>query len=196
HILPDWLSFFFLGFGLFWVMQLHMSWVLLVPFIAIAFYYQLRTKNARLIAKNSFAFIAGCIITGSLWLPTILKFGMANEQGKSVSGMIEFHPEHAANIFGLLGKFLIYGSFDVPRFTGAGTDERVGFLKEYPWAAPFAVFVALIGIGFAFFLLFTFFRRKKGDVMLRNVTFITIAGFFMLFASSLFSRLDPAEHSH
>jgi hypothetical protein len=196
NIIPEWLSFFFLGFSIFWVMQLHMSWVLLGPFTALAFYYLLRSKNIRRIGISLFTFVIGCIITGSLLLPTLLKFGMANEQGKSVSGMVEFHPEHATNIIGLLGKYLIYGCFDVARFTGSGTEERIGFLKEYLWAAPFTIIVTVIGLAQAFFLLYTFFRKKKEDRMLRNVTYMAIGGFFILFLSSLFSRLDPAAHSH
>ncbi|MEI8134518.1 MAG: hypothetical protein WCH46_05485 [bacterium] len=196
NILPEWLCFFMMGFSIFWVMQLHMSWVLLGPFTALAFYYLLMTKDPKRILKNLGVFLVGCVITASFLVPTLLKFGLANEQGKSVSGMLEFHPEHAVNIINLLGKYLIYGCYDVARFTGSGTEERVGFLKEFIWAAPFTVYVTIIGLAQAFFLLFSFFRKKGKDPMLRSLANMAVGGFAILFFMSLFSRLDPSAHSH
>jgi hypothetical protein len=195
NILPAWLSFFFLGFGIFWIFQLHMSWVLLGPFTFTAFYYLLRTKSIRAIATHTLSFLSGCLVTGSLLIPTLTNFGLSSEKGKSVSAMMEIHWEHTRDIFNLLSTYFSYGSFDVTRFIGGNTDARLAFLSNYPWAAPFTVFVGVAGLAQALYLLYTFFRRKKGDVMLRNVTYLAIIGFLLFFIASLFSKVDPPSHA-
>ncbi len=195
NILPQWLCFYFLGFGILWIFQLHMSWVLLGPFTAVAFYFLMRTKNIRVILKSTVSFLLGCLTTGSLLIPTLINYGLSAQKGKSVSGMVELHPENAANILKILSTFLAYGSFDVSRFIGGNSDERVLFLKDYLWAAPFTVFVALVGLAQALFLIYTFFRKKGDEVMLRNVSHLTIGSFLLFFVMSLFSRVPPPSHA-
>ena len=195
NILPQWLCFYFLGFGILWIFQLHMSWVLLGPFTAVAFYFLLRTKSIRAITKSTISFLLGCLTSGSLLIPTLINFGLSAQKGKSVSGMVELHLENAANILKLLSTFLAYGSFDVSRFIGGNTDERVLFLKDYVWAAPFTIVVGLVGLAQALFLLYTFFRKKKDDGMLRNVTYLTLSSFLLFFVMSLFSRVSPPSHA-
>ncbi len=195
NIIPLWLCFYFLGFGILWIFQLHMSWVLLGPFTAVAFYFLLRTKSITAISKSTISFLLGCLTTGSLLIPTLINFGLSAQKGKSVSGMVELHLENATNIFKLLSTFLAYGCFDVSRFIGGNTDERMLFLKDYFWAAPFTIAVALVGLAQALFLLYTFFRKKKDDVMLRNVTYLTISSFLLFFVMSLFSRVSPPSHA-
>jgi hypothetical protein len=172
-----------------------MSWVLLGPFTAVAFYYLLKTKSVKQIITNTASFIAGCFTTGSLLLPTLLNFGLASEKGKSVSGMVELHLEHAGDVFKMLSTYLAYASFDVTRFIGGNTEERVQFLKDYIWAAPFTIFVGIIGVALSLFLLYSFFRKKHGDVMFRNVSYLTLVGFLLFYVSALFSRVDPPSHA-
>ncbi len=195
NILPQWLCFFFLGIGIFWIFQLHMSWVLLGPFTAVAFYYLLRTKDIRLIAKNTGSFLVGCLTTGSLLIPTLLNYGLSSEKGKSVSGMVELHLEHIGDILKLLSTYLAYASFDVTRFIGGSSDARIAFLKDYPWAAPFTLIVGVVGLTQAIFLLYSFFTKKKGDIMFRNVAFLALCGFLLFFFLSLFSRVEPPSHA-
>jgi len=103
YVVKQWLCYYFLGFSIFWIMQLHMSWVLLIPFTVVAFYYLLRSKNTNEIIKSSISFLAGCVTTASLLIPTLTQFGLTNNEGKSVSSLLEFHPEHFAQFFKLLG---------------------------------------------------------------------------------------------
>src|SRR5882762_2017445 len=46
HIVSLRLANFMIGFALFWVMQLHLSWVVLVPYALAAFYFQARKGAA------------------------------------------------------------------------------------------------------------------------------------------------------
>ncbi|MDP4218940.1 MAG: hypothetical protein Q8896_00740 [Bacteroidota bacterium] len=195
NIIPEWLCFYFIGFAIFWIMQLHMSWVLLGPFTAFAFYYLLRTKDIKRIAGRTLSFIAGCITTASLLLPTLATYGIASGRGKSVSAMAEFHPEHFAAFFKLLGVYLGYACFDQNRFRSLGEADSAAFAAAYPWAVPCIVILLVTGFIQALWLLLCFFRKSNGDSKRRGITNIAISGFLLFFISTLFSMIIPPSHA-
>ncbi len=195
NVLPQWLSFYFLGFAIFWIMQLHMSWALLGPFTAAAFYHLLRTKNIRSIFSRTASFLAGCLTTGSLLIPTLANYGLSSGKGKSVSAMMQFHPEHIREFFTLLGIYLGYAGFDANRFNGGNHDERQLFQESYPWAVPFMVFILITGIALALWYLFCFFRKAGQDPMRRRVANIAIAGYIILLLMALISIITPPSHA-
>jgi hypothetical protein len=194
-ILPEWICFYFLGFAIFWIFQLHMSWVLLGPYTILCFYYVARTKDIRRIGRVVVSFLAGCITTGSLLLPTLLRYGFANEQGTKVTSVVELHTEHFGIIVKLLSSFLAYGSFDVTRFIGGSTSERISFLSDQLWAAPFTVFVALIGILQAAFYFISFFLYRRADRQGKKVILLTAGSFLLFYCISLFSKVAPPGHA-
>lgn len=195
NIVPEWLCFYFLGFAIFWNMQLHMSWVLLGPFTLAAFYYLLRTKDMSRILRRSASFLAGCITTASLLIPTLATYGISSGQGKSVSAMAEFHPEHFAAFFRLLGMYLGYACFDQNRFRSFDAADSAAFQASYPWAIPFMFVILVTGFIQALWFFLCFFRSGKKDPMLRSVANITIAGFVIFFPMSLFSIIIPPSHA-
>ncbi|MDP4200307.1 MAG: hypothetical protein Q8922_10225 [Bacteroidota bacterium] len=198
-VMPQWPCFFLMGFAIFWIMQLHLSWVLLGPFTAVAFFYLLRTKNIRIILTGILAFLAGCLTTGSLLMPTLLTYGLApasasGGQTQSTVGMVQVNFENAKDLFRILSIYFAYASFEVSRFIGAHTPERLQFLKDYWWAAPFTVFVALIGVAQLLFLVFRSIRPGRKDTMFRHVSHGVLSGLGILYASSLFSKVQVPAH--
>jgi hypothetical protein len=69
-----------MGFALFWVMQLHMSWVVLVPYALAALMFQFRESLRRGTSALAW-FAAGAVPTAALLLPTYLKYGFAAGSG-------------------------------------------------------------------------------------------------------------------
>jgi len=195
NILPEWLSFYFLGFAIFWIMQLHMSWVLLGPFTAVAFYYLLRTKDIRRIFGHTASFFVGCLTTGILLIPTLTTYGISNGQGKSVSAMAEFHPEHITEFFRLLGMYLGYACFDLNRFRALNAADSGRFADLFPWAIPFMYIILVTGFIQAGWLVICFFRKGSKDPMRRHVANISIAGFILFFLSTFFSHIVPVSHA-
>jgi hypothetical protein len=195
NVLPEWLCFYFLGFSIFWIMQLHLSWILLVPFTVIAFYYLLRSKNTKRILQSSISFLFGCITTASLLIPTLRTYGMSNDHGKSVSGLLEFHPEHITEFIKLLGIYLGYACFDLNRFRPLNAPDSGRFGDLFPWAIPFMYIILATGLLQALWLLFCFFRKYKNDKVSRRVADLTIFGFAIFFISSLFSLTIPLSHA-
>ncbi len=197
--LPEWVCFFLMGFAIFWIMQLHLSWVLLGPFTAVAFFYLLRTKNIRKIAIQTVAFLSGCLTTASLLLPTLLTYGLspASASGStapSTVGMVQINFENAKDLFRVISMYFAYGLFDVTRFIGAHTGERLQFLRDYWWAAPFTVFVAVAGVAQLLYLLFRTVRQQQDDRMLRHVRNAALGGLAVLYGSSLFSKVQVPAH--
>jgi hypothetical protein len=172
-----------------------MSWVLLCPYIALALYFLLKEKSIKESVVTIFAFIAGCSLPGILVAPTLLRYGLGNPNGTSVASVVTFHIEHLDIIFKLLTSFLAYGSFDVSRFIGANTLERTDFLTTYLWAAPFTIFVGLIGIFHAIYLLFRLVTVQRSDHGVKHVTYFTIFSILLFYCSSLFSSVAPPSHA-
>jgi len=80
-----------MGAGLLFVMQLHMSWVLLVPYVFAALIaVALTEKRPQAIASAVGAFAAGAAIPGILLVPTILRFGW---NAGHVEGAVAFHQQ-------------------------------------------------------------------------------------------------------
>lgn len=121
-----------MGFALLWVMQLHLSWVALVPFLLASVYFQLRERGSKALAP--FAWLAcGALLSGCLLAPTLLKYGLANGAGGTET-MLTPNASNIARVLnpveGVPARFLSLASFELARFVGRNTQERVAFLRE------------------------------------------------------------------
>src|SRR5205823_1620034 len=65
---PRWANLM-MGFGLLWVMQLHLSWIVLAPFVAVSFYFQVRSFGKKSFVQIGW-FVLGAAMIGSLLVPT------------------------------------------------------------------------------------------------------------------------------
>lgn len=127
---PAWANAW-MGFGLGWVMQLHMSWVAMVPFLLVSFYFQIR------VAKNLscvlFAFL-GSLPMLALVLPTYALYGF--NTGKDIHGFMSgVEWNNAKDLLGTLARFLSIASFEMARFIGEHTRQRMAYLFHSPWLA-------------------------------------------------------------
>lgn len=188
---------FMMGLALCWIMQLHLSWVVLVPYVALSFYFQFREMGRRVL--SSFAwFLAGAVVTGSLLLPTFIKYGFAAGMG-GTNATVEFNSEnlwrHLNVVEGVLGRFLSFASFELPRFIGANTAARLAFLKENRWLIPFVAFLTLVGILQCVALLVLWFRKAHAQQDWRAIKYFTLGTVVLLYLSFLFSLKAPVSHT-
>jgi hypothetical protein len=188
---------FMMGFSLFWIIQFHLSGVVLVPYVALSFYFQIRELGKRVYAPIIW-FIVGAIITGSLLIPTFIKFGRTEGLG-STNETIGFNSEnlmrHLNIVEGVLGRFLSFASFELPRFIGRNTAERLGFMKQNPWLIPLVVFLTLAGILQCVGLLVLWFRKKHSHKDWPAIKYFTLATVVLLYFSFLFSSKLPHSHT-
>ena len=186
-----------MGLSLFWIMQLHLSWVVLVPYLLVSFYFQLKRFGRRFLSLALW-FALGAVITGSVLLPTFIKFGFQ----RGIGGTNETVGFSTGNVLrnlniveGVLGRFLSFASFEIPRFIGNNTAARLAFMKDNPWLAPFVVFLTLVGILQSIALLLLWFKKEHGQKDWQAVKYFTLATVLLLYASFLFSMKSPVSHT-
>jgi hypothetical protein len=139
---------FMMGLALFWIMQFHLSWVVLVPYVALSFYFQARDLGGKVLSSIMW-FGAGAILTGSFLIPTFIRYGFTASLGntnQSVGFNFDNLSRHLNIVEGILGRFLSFASFELPRFIGANTAARLAFMRDKPWLIPFIIFLTLAGI--------------------------------------------------
>jgi hypothetical protein len=182
-----------MGFGLCWVMQLHLSWPVLVPYALVALYLQTRQGIGAFVRGLGW-FALGMVVTGSLLLPTYLKYGFGKGAGGTTSA-ITLNTENITALWGILTRLLSFASFEVPRLLGPHTTERIAFLKAEPWLIPFAVFLFVVGTGQVIALIVSLFLRdpKHGDW--KAITYLVLCNVLIVYASFLFS-IKPPQSNH
>jgi len=183
-------AFFIMGFSFFWVYQLHLSWVLLVP--VVCYVLVLSVKPAKRFFINAIFFILGSLPMFLLVLPTFIKFGLLGTGGTEQN--IMFNVANVLKPVDVLFKALSFASFEVPRFIGPNTTERLSFVTRNLWVAPFVVFGLLIGFIQPVLLLIGFFRKNflKGWFFIK---YFLLAMILVIYVSFFFSVKGPSAHT-
>jgi len=186
-----------MGFGLFWIMQLHLSWIILLPYVFLSFYFQFVSER-KSVVQNAAWFLVGAVVPASLLIPTFVNYGVAGGLGntnETVSFSVQHLLQHANPIEGVLGRFLSFGSYELPRFIGANTAERLSFIRAHWWLAPFVILLTLVGILQSIAMFFIWFRKRNGEKDWRAFKYFTLGTVLLLYVSFLFSMKTPVSHT-
>ena len=190
-LVPAWLANASMGFALLWSMQLHMSWVVLAPYALAALALQFREGARRGFAALAW-FAAGAAPPAALLVPTWLKYGLA---AGATAESVRFNPENLTALWGILTRTLSFASFEVPRFLGAHTAERLAVIREQPWLAPFALFLLAVGVAQVGALIIFWFTRRHEQSDWHAVKYLALFNVALLYASFLFS-VKPPQSNH
>jgi hypothetical protein len=195
-VIPPHCANFMMGFGLLWVMQFHMSWVILIPFLLASVYFQYQSRGSISFALLG-CFAVGAIIPGSFLLPTYLKYGLAGMGG--TSDLVHVNWSNVRGYWNLpesiLGRFLSLAGFELPRFIGRDTSSRLALLMTNPWLMPFAVFLGVVGLLQPIALLALWFRKKTDNEDWRPIKYLTLLVLALLYISFAFSIRAPYSHT-
>ena len=191
-VVPRPLAWLALGFGALWVFQLHLSASLLFP-IAVVTVALAARESPRATAVGLIWCAAGAALSGSTLVPTILDRGLG-VLANTTTANVAFDPASLLRVPQITAQYLSFGSFELPRFLGASTSERLTFLARYFWAAPFIVFAMAVGIAQAATLFVWFFRKAPDRASSggRAVAALLLAFLYLSFA---FSVRAPASHA-
>jgi hypothetical protein len=177
-----------------WTMQLHLSWVLLVPYAALALYFQLRQRQFSALLW----FVVGAVVPATLLLPTFFKYGFRVGLGNTGDAMqINLHNVVAAlnPVEGVLPRFLSFASYEIPRFIGNNTTTRIAFLRANPWLIPFAIFLTALGIVQPIHLIWQWFANKSSREDWKAIKYCALATVAWLCVAFMFSMKLPAAHT-
>jgi hypothetical protein len=197
-LLSPFLANFMMGFGLFWVMQFHMSYAILLPYAAVSLLVQLReTKTDR--TKLLLAFAAGAAVTGAFLLPTCVRFGWT-VAAQETAAMIQPNPQnlpiHWANGFDILARFLSFACFETAGFVGGSVQERLRFLADFLWLSPVLLLVTAVGIVQVIAMMWmALFAEKPGVPEWRAMRLLFGVTILLLYVGFAFCRKVPHSHT-
>ena len=177
----------FLGYAL------HLSWVVLVPYVLLAFYYHAR-KGGLVFMRGLGWFALGSIVSGSLLLPTYLKYGLARGAGGTASAIV-LNTENLTSLWGILIRLLSFASFEVPRLLGPHTADRLAFLKQELWLIPFVVFLFVVGTAQVIALIVSWFKRNHQHGDWRAIKYLLLFNVLIVYVSFLFA-IKPPQANH
>jgi hypothetical protein len=185
------------GFGLCWVMQLHLSWVALAPFLLASVFFQLREVRSRALARLGWL-ACGALLSGCLLAPTLVEYGASGGTG-GTEAMAAPNFSNVARVFnpfeGVPARFLSLASFELARFIGRNTAERLAFLRENLWLAPLALLLGAVGLLQPAALVALWFRKTGMPAdwpQVRRLALLTVG---LLCALFLFTAKAPASHT-
>jgi hypothetical protein len=142
--LPPAAAFALMGLAMTWLLQIHMSWPLLIPFAA-GVWISRRADGGRALAVDAAAFVAGALIPGALLLPTLVRFGLHAGSGGVLRNL---HPHWVSPwiIVTTLARFLSFASLEISRFIATDGAKRLEFFGRHPWLLPLAIVVGIVGV--------------------------------------------------
>lgn len=184
------LSLFVMGAATTLIMQLHMSWVLLVPFAAVSLFFMFREQKIDTIKVFPFHII-GLIAGLSTLIPTFLQDTV---QTPSVGANVVFNFDNLKNIGIILMRFFSFASYELPYWMGPHTVDRLAVVKYQPWMTPFVVFLLAVGYLQVALFVVAFFKKDKTQGWQR-VKWVTLGSVLMIYTSFFFSIKGPSSHT-
>lgn len=201
-LIPNYLANASMGFGLAWTMQLHLSWVILVPFVFFSLYMQSRTLGKRIYVQL-LCFAMAAAIPATVLIPTYLKYGFVSGMG-STGETVSLNTANIVRslnpVEGIPARFLSFASYEIQRFMdvpgdfASHTARRLAFLQANKWLIPFALILLVTGILQPLFLALGYFSRLNLPDW-KAIKYITLATLLLLYVSFLFSSKSPAAHT-
>jgi hypothetical protein len=192
NVIKPRVAFAMMGLSFFCICQLHLSWILLVPFLTFSFWSQAKTSLTRL-RDCLLSFAAGALISGSLLIPTLFFYGFQSTQ--HLESTVQFNPANLTKIIHILGRFLSFASYELPRFMGWGVNEQLSFLGQFPWVIPFVVLAGILGLLQPLILLVCWFNRSNTHREWKALKWLVLWTVILIYASFLFSGRGPKSHT-
>jgi len=184
------LAFLILGISTTSIMQLHMSWVLLLPLTGFVFLFRIRKKLIKQI-KTIGIYLLGLFIGILTLIPTLL---LTSNEGPSTLSNVLFNPENWSNLPIIVLRFFSFAGNEIPYVLGGNTEERLSIVQDQIWSSPFVIFLLLVGflqIGLFIYLLIKPSAYKE----FTRVKLLVIASLVLLYCSFFFSIKGPASHT-
>jgi len=179
--------FLLMGFGFFWVMQVHMTWVLFVPYVLFSFFNQAKSK--KILSSISF-FILGSIPMLALIIPTYIHYGFRTAHDLNGSACV-VNMKCVKSLFDVLGRYFSFSCFELPRFIGEHTPQRLSYLLGDPLITIPGFFLWLAGILQGLVMLFMWFKKDHPRGDWKQIKILSISVFLILYLSFWFSVREP-----
>ena len=185
---------FLLFFGLFFSMQLHLSWILLLPFLGYAIWQNSKHLN---IVSLTLSSLLGALIPGIFLWSAINNYGLRSIISPLFSNSNDLHSFHVVNFFELLARYVSFGCYEITRFLGDSGQERLGFLLHHPLVLVPGALLIILGVVQVFWFIYQVYHHlfslqnfEKYFAKLFVITFLIICFAFC------FSSRPPTSRSY
>ena len=188
--IPEPLAFALMGAAIAWVLQIHMSWPLLLPYAALAWLSGWR-RGARATAANTAGLACGLLLFGTLLIPTVIAYGTHAGSGGTLRNLRPHwvNPWIATTT---LARFFAFASLEIWRFIAADDGKRLMFLLRHLWLTPIAAVVWLAGLWQPIWMLREWFRTRSPFAEWRPLKWLVVGTVVLVYASYWFV-LEPAQ---
>jgi len=183
-------AFFLMGAATTWVMQIHMSWVLLLPYAAFA-WLGARDRRLRGRAADALAFAAGAFVPALFLIPTLVVF----HGHPGLTGIVRNLHAHSVSPWGfvrMLAQFLSFASLEISRFVGTDNAKRLMFFDQHRWLVPLAAVVWLAGIVQPIWMLVEWFRRGSARADWWVLKWVVASSILLVYTSYWFV-MEPSQ---
>ena len=187
-VVPKPLCFTLMGLSFAAVMQLHMSWVLMVPLVGAAFFCQFREERRKL-PVLSICFLAGFLAGVSTLVPTVVAHGLGGSGG--IEQNIRLNVSHLKDMALIVPRFLYFAALQIHYMLPA---SWASLFRDHLWLFPVAATLEVIG--WLQILLFAgvFFLPQTAPEWNR-VRWLTGGTLGLVSFSFLFSVKEPTSHT-
>ena len=188
--MPEPLAFALMGAATSWVLQIHMSWPLLVAHAAFA-WLSARRGGARAMAVNAAGFAGGFLVFAVFLIPTFVVFGLQAGSGRTLDNLRP-HWVNPWIAIEILARLFSFASYEIWRFIAPDDGKRWMWLLRHVWIVPIAVVVWLAGIWQPIWMLREWFRARSPLAEWRAIRML-VAGTVALVYASYWFVLEPSQ---
>ena len=179
-----------MGASLVWILQIHMSWPLLLPYVAFAWLSRWQ-EGARKLAIDATGFAVGAVVVGTVLLPTLIVHGLHGGTGGTLSNLRP-HFVNPSVALDTLARLFSFPSLEIWRFMATDDGKREMFLLRHLWLAPAAVVVWFTGIWQPLWMLREWFRTRSEFAAWRPLKYLVAATVLLVYASYWFV-MEPSQ---
>jgi len=158
-VVPERLAFIFMGAAAAWILQIHMSWPLLLPYLGIAWLWGWK-RGWRDVAVNTAALLFGLLLSGVFLIPTLAVYGLEGMSGGTQRNLSP-HFVNPSVAVTTLARFFSFASLEIWRFMATDDGKRQMFLLDHLWIAPLALVAWAASIWQPIWMLREWFRTRS-----------------------------------
>jgi hypothetical protein len=184
---------FLMGFALTWIMQLHLSWVLLLPYLLAAACFQ-AARGARHVARFCLFSLLGASMPAILLVPTLATHGFSSGLG-GTEHAFGLNPGNIRTFFTLLVRYLSFADFQLYYFFEEHGQGWLPLLRSSPWLIPVVAFPALVGLVQPVAMVMLWFARSHSERDWRAIKTLALLSLLLIYAAFLFSEKRPKAHT-
>ncbi|SDG37493.1 hypothetical protein [Chitinophaga filiformis] len=188
--IPPGLAFFVMGLATTMIMQLHLSWVLLLPYAGVAMLFSYRLAGIKSTSVRVMVYLAGLIIGALTLIPTWLH---PDPEAGKVGSNVVFNWENIKNIVTILTRYWSFASFEIPYVIG-NSEEKWQLMKEQIWVTPFLFFLLIVGFAQVGLFILSYFIKTDNEEW-KKMRWLNLFTFLLVFASFFFSIKGPSSHT-